>query len=115
MIGVDAVDIERLRLTLRRTPALEKRLFTAAERAYCSSQPDPVLRYAGTLAAKEAVIKALGLGTLAGWARRIAIDRDASGRPGAIVEKHGPIAISITHDGPLAIAIAFAVGERVSA
>ncbi len=115
MIGVDVVDVERLRRTLGRKPTLETRLFNETERAYCSAQPDPIVRYAGTLAAKEAAIKALGLGTLASWARRIEVTRDATGRPSAMVEGCGPVAVSITHDGPLAIAVAFAAAEPVSA
>ncbi|HEX2235707.1 MAG TPA: 4'-phosphopantetheinyl transferase superfamily protein, partial [Actinomycetota bacterium] len=63
MIGVDVVDIERLRAVLERRPRMEERLFTPAERAYCSGRVNPVEHLAGTLAAKEAVIKALRLGS----------------------------------------------------
>lgn len=62
MIGVDTVDIDRFRLSMSRSPGLEGRLFSAAERSYCRERPDPIRHLAGTLAAKEAVIKAGRLG-----------------------------------------------------
>jgi holo-[acyl-carrier protein] synthase len=109
VIGVDVVDVERLRSALQRSPGLEERLFNSAERAYCFSHPDPVVHFAGTLAAKEAVIKALRLGSLAAWARRVEITRDEGGVPSAAVasEAHS-IAVSISHDGPVAVAVALA-------
>jgi holo-[acyl-carrier protein] synthase len=112
VIGVDVVDVERLRAALHRSPGLEQRLFTPAERAYCVSHPDPVVHFAGTLAAKEAVIKALSLGSLAAWARRIEITRAADGAPSATVAAvPQSTAVSISHDGPVAVAVALATGE----
>jgi holo-[acyl-carrier protein] synthase len=109
MIGVDVVGVDRLRNSLAATPRLAERLFTDAERAYCERAVDPAVHFAGTLAAKEAVIKALGLGSLATWARRIEIERDSSGAPTAWV--HGgdvrtAVEISISHDAGVAVAVA---------
>ena len=107
MIGIDAVDVPRLRQTLERSPGLEDRLFTAAERAHGYSSKDPVMHLAGTLAAKEAVIKAGRLGSLVAWTRRISIERDPSGAPAATIDGiYGPINVSISHDGGMAIAVA---------
>lgn len=107
MVGIDVVNIERLQTTLQRTSGLEARLFTDAELEYCRSKSDPFVHLAGTLAAKEAVIKALKLGSLMAWARRIEIDRDEEGIPTAIVEGDArAVAISIAHDRPVAVAIA---------
>jgi holo-[acyl-carrier protein] synthase len=109
MIGVDVVDIERLRAKLASTPRLAERLFTESERAYCSKGADPVVHFAGTLAAKEAVIKALDLGPLNAWARRIEILRDDSGAPRARVsrgEAEEVVRVSISHDGGVAVAVA---------
>lgn len=110
MIGIDAVDIERLRDAMTRTQGMEDRLFTAGERTYCRSRVDPVLHYAGTLAAKEAVIKAASLGPLVAWGRRIEVRRNASGRPQVKVHgiSHDRIDVSISHDGPVAVAVAVA-------
>jgi phosphopantetheine--protein transferase-like protein len=105
LVGVDVVDIERLRAVLVRAPRIEMRLFSEAERAYCRSHVDPVVSFAGTLAAKEAVIKALELGSLAGCARRVEITRSPSGAPRASVQGHD-VHVSISHDGPVAIAAA---------
>lgn len=110
MIGIDTVNIERLRSTLGRSPGIEERLFSRHERRYCRAKADPVMHFAGTLAAKEAVIKARGLGTLLAWSRRIEITRAESGAPIATIKgaPHEPIHLSISHDGPVAVAVAFA-------
>jgi len=107
MLGVDVVDVERLRTTLARSPGLESRLFSESERTYCADHTDPARHLAGTLAAKEAVIKALDLGTLVGWARRIEIERRPSGQPVATVDGK-VVPISISHDGGVAVAVALA-------
>ncbi len=80
-IGVDLVDVPRLRTALARTPGLLDRLFTADERAYCEQRHDPTERYAVRFAAKEAAMKALGVGLGAvGW-HDIEVARAPSGRP----------------------------------
>ena len=61
-IGTDLVDIERFRRSLERTPGLRDRLFRPDERAYADQRGDPAERYASRFAAKEAALKALGLG-----------------------------------------------------
>jgi holo-[acyl-carrier protein] synthase len=112
LLGVDVVDIERLRSRLERSPRLERRLFTDAERAYCAATSDPVVNMAGTLAAKEAVIKALRLGPLVAWAARVEIIREESGAPRARVQvtpPPGTVEISISHDAGVAIAVALAL------
>jgi holo-[acyl-carrier protein] synthase len=107
VLGVDVVDIARLRAALLRTPSLELRLFTESERAYCRAARDPVIHLAGTLAAKEAVIKALRLGSLAAWGARVEIARDPGGAPRALVGDR-TLDVSISHDGPVAVAVALA-------
>jgi holo-[acyl-carrier protein] synthase len=112
VIGIDVVDVARLAEALERTPSLEARLFTEAERDYCKSKKDPVTRFAGTMAAKEAVIKALRLGPLNAWARRIEISREAGGEPyGRVEGRSGRVPISISHDGGVAVACALGFGE----
>lgn len=112
MLGVDVVDIDRLRERFERSPRLEARLFNERERAYCRSFPDPIERFAGTLAAKEAVVKALSLDSLVAWAQRIEVTRADDGGPSATVrDTPGPrkVTISISHDGGVAVAIALDV------
>jgi holo-[acyl-carrier protein] synthase len=110
VIGVDVVDVRRLEAALERTPGLEARLFTASERAYCSLAHNRGARFAGTLAAKEAVIKALRLGSLMAWARRVEITRDPDGAPRALVAER-TVSVSISHDGGVAVAVAIAIGS----
>jgi holo-[acyl-carrier protein] synthase len=110
VIGVDVVDVARLRRALERSPGLEDRLFTTSERAHCARSRDRVERLAGTLAAKEAVIKALRLGSLPAWGRRIEITRDRDGAPRATVGGR-MVEVSISHDGGVAVAVALAGGS----
>jgi holo-[acyl-carrier protein] synthase len=56
------VDIDRFRRVLARTPTMGSRLFTEAEQAYAALHRDPVPRLAARFAAKEAAMKALGVG-----------------------------------------------------
>lgn len=108
MIGIDAVDIERLRALIEREPRAETHLFTEGERAYCNGYPDPILHLAGTLATKEAVIKAASLGPLVSWCRRIEVQRGRSGAPRVYVDggEDREINVSISHDKGLAVAVA---------
>ena len=61
-IGVDVVEIERFRRSLARTPSMRERLFTPIELAYVAPKADPVPSLAARFAAREAVMKSLGLG-----------------------------------------------------
>jgi holo-[acyl-carrier protein] synthase len=63
-IGVDVVDIERMKLALQRTPRIRQRLFTEREITYCEKFRFAERHYAGRWAAKEAVTKALGCGLI---------------------------------------------------
>ena len=61
-IGVDLVEVDRMRTVLARTPTMVDKLFTPGERAYADAANDPTERYAARFAAKEAAMKALGVG-----------------------------------------------------
>lgn len=83
-VGIDEVDVPRLGRSLARTPTLAGRLFTAGERAYAeSARPaTAVQRFAARFAAKEAVLKALGVGLGACGFHDIEVVRDpGSGAP----------------------------------
>ncbi len=115
--GVDLVDIPELRAVMDRNPSFAERVFTEAERAYCGRFPDPAPHYAVRFAAKEAVLKALGIGiTPIGIDRalgEIEVVRDGSaprialrGRPARRAERLGvgPAAVSLSHTGTMALA-----------
>ena len=86
-IGVDLCEVDRMRTALERTPTLRDRVFTDAEQAYCDRRTDPSERYAARWAAKEAVLKAMGLGLGACAWREIEVARAESGAPSVVL--HG--------------------------
>ena len=62
-IGVDIIEVRRVRETIERTPRFAERVFTDAERAYCESRGAVAAQhYAARFAAKEAALKALQTG-----------------------------------------------------
>jgi holo-[acyl-carrier protein] synthase len=84
-IGADLVDLDRFRAVLERRPGMIARLFTEAEREYSERRNDSVERYAVRFAAKEAVLKSLGVGMGAADWHDIEVARDDSGRPSLII------------------------------
>ena len=86
-IGVDLCEVDRMRTALDRTPTLRGRVFTDAEQAYCDRRKDPTERYAARFAAKEAVMKAMGVGVGACKWREIEVAKAPSGAPS--VRLHG--------------------------
>ena len=94
------------------TEAFKNKVYTVNEMAYCDSFENSMLRYASTWAAKEAVYKAVKqidpspLGP-----KKIEIIREKSaGRPNVIIHRESTkfdIALTISHDGDYAWAIAF--------
>jgi holo-[acyl-carrier protein] synthase len=114
-IGVDLIEIDRIRRTLQRYPRFRERCFTEAERAYCDSRPNPAESYAGRFACKEAVGKALGIGVARAFAWR---DIEIAGRPKPAARlsgrvrswaedlNAGAIDVSMSHSRELANAVA---------
>ena len=117
-IGVDAVDIERFRISLERTPSMRERLFTQIELDYVAAKADPVPSLAARFAAREAVMKTMGLGLGAFGFHDVWVERVPSGLPVLkvtgralelalnrnITEWH----VSITHSDLIAIAYVIA-------
>ncbi len=118
-LGVDIVEIERMKGILVRTPSFAERVFSPDERAYCDGKSNPATHYALRFAAKEAVVKALGTGFADGiGVRDIEVRRAKNGRPMAklsgraleIAESLGvrelSISLSYTHTDAVACAMA---------
>lgn len=80
-LGADLVDVDRFRTALERTPGMLDRLFSDDERAYAAQAADPAERLAVRFAAKEAVMKALGVGLGAFALRDVEVLRAESGAP----------------------------------
>jgi holo-[acyl-carrier protein] synthase len=120
-IGTDLVDVVRFRAVVARTPGIVERLFLPGEQAYATERRDPTERYAARFAAKEATMKALGVGIGAVGFRDIEVLRDEEGAPS--LRLHGRAAdraaalgvrrwlLSMTHTDTVAHAVAVALGE----
>jgi holo-[acyl-carrier protein] synthase len=116
-VGVDLIEIERIRRSLARYPSFRERCFTEAEQAYCDSRPNPAQHYAARFAGKEAVGKAIGFGVARAFAWR---DVEIVGRPKPDVRLSGRVAswaervgarsldVSLTHSRELAAAVCVA-------
>ncbi|MCY7346526.1 MAG: holo-ACP synthase [Pyrinomonadaceae bacterium] len=62
-IGIDIIEVYRIRETLSRTPRFVERVFTMRERQYCEAKGAASAQsYAARFAAKEAFLKALKTG-----------------------------------------------------
>lgn len=85
-LGVDLVDIARFRAVLERRPSLAGRLFCADELAYAATLVNPAPTLAGRFGAKEAVMKALGVGIGAVDWTDVAVRRQPGGRPELVVQ-----------------------------
>jgi holo-[acyl-carrier protein] synthase len=120
-IGIDAVDVARFRAVLARRPGLAGRLFTEAERSYAYSGQDPGPRLAARFAAKEAVLKALGVGIGATGFRDVEVVRGDDGAPRlSLVGRAAALAaargirwwhVSLTHTDLVAVASVVAEGD----
>lgn len=111
-VGIDLLEIDRLERALERHPRLAARVFTEAERAYAADRARPGRHLAARFAAKEAVVKALGMPGGAGL-REVEV---IAGEPptvrlsGRAAEVAGGrrIDISLTHSRDSAAAVAIA-------
>jgi holo-[acyl-carrier protein] synthase len=81
-LGVDIVEVDRIRVALLKGASLMKRIFTQAEIAYCTNQRNQYQHLAGRFAAKEAGLKALGTGWGQGvrW-KEVEVINEESGKP----------------------------------
>jgi len=80
-VGIDLVDIDRFRTSLKRTPSMRARLFTPAELDDVAAQADDVPSLAARFAAREAVMKSLGRGLGAFGFHDVWVERLDSGAP----------------------------------
>jgi holo-[acyl-carrier protein] synthase len=118
-IGIDVIEVDRIRrATIRWGDGFLSRVFTPGERRHAGTVRASAERLAGRFAAKEAVMKALGLGWRRMAWREIEIEGDPLGRP--VVRLTGRAAqaaaelgvqawfVSISHTRDLAVAHAVA-------
>ena len=132
-LGVDIVDIARMKRILERTPSFARKVYSDEERAYCLDKATPEVHFASRFAAKEAVVKALGTGFSGGiGVRDIEVRRTSKGRPYVVLSGRAkevarelgvrelPISLSYPHTEAVACAMAIteasvrAAEERVN-
>ncbi len=83
-VGIDIIEIERVREALHRGgQRFLARLFTPAEASYCSARRSPERHFAARFAAKESVVKALRVPPEIGWLWRC-IEVTGEGGPPAL-------------------------------
>ena len=124
--GVDIVEINKFKKVFLKNKDFLQDIFTEKERDYCLSRKDPYQHFAGRFAAKEACMKALGIGlsgtgidhtfqeietlpqssgkpklSVNGWAEKISKKRN--------IEQ---FTISISHSAKYVVATAILVGTN---
>ncbi len=120
-VGIDLIEIERIERALERRPRLAQRLFTEGEREYAAARRRPGRHLAARFAAKEAVVKAMGLGpgteireieVVAGTPPEIRLHEETA----RIAEARGlGLRVSLTHEREMAAAVAIAESLEDSA
>jgi len=115
-VGTDLARIERFRRFVREgKTGIVDRIFTADERRYAFAMKDPSPHLAARFAAKEAFLKALGLGLREGisW-QDMSVERDELGKPSMRLQGRAAeifnarglsgLHLSYSHDGDYALA-----------
>lgn len=125
-VGVDIVPIARMAAVLKRSRAFKRHTFTEEEIVYCEARPHPEQSYAARFAAREAVLKALGMGFLDMGLHNlqdISVRIDEKGRPHvdlsgrvkeiAAAQNISEVAISLSHTAEVAVANAVAITPAI--
>jgi len=118
-VGTDLVEVARFRTAIERTASLPQRLFSEAERAYASDQHDPAKSLAARFAAKEALMKALGVGLGDVDFHDVEVVREEGGAPTLVVRGRAETLasergvtrwlLSMSHTDSTAMAVVIAV------
>ena len=124
--GVDIVDILRIKHVMERRELFKKKVFTSYETSFCSARSNPFPHFAARFAAKEACLKALGIG-LGGFGgvnrlKEIEVKSEQTGQPiiflsGSVkkltIEKSiTQITVSLSHTLELAVATVFLMSSN---
>jgi holo-[acyl-carrier protein] synthase len=119
-IGVDLVDVDRVRRLLERRSTFVRRVFTPQEIAYCERQAAPAESYAARWAAREACRKALGGIRGMRW-HEVWVSRAPTGAPSLVIDGNSKaradalgvteVKVALTHERRMAAAFCLAVRE----
>jgi holo-[acyl-carrier protein] synthase len=123
-IGIDLVEIARMERAIARHPErLVEHVFTETEQRECRERRQPAMHYAARFAAKEAFLKAVGLGLHGGmrW-RDVGVVHAPSGKPSLVVEGRAAermrelgaerALVSLTHTDDHACAVVILEGKE---
>jgi holo-[acyl-carrier protein] synthase len=110
-IGVDVVEVDRVRRLLERRPHFRERVFTPAEVAYCDGKATPAECYAARWAARESCRKALGGVRGLRW-HDIRVERHPTGAPHLALE--GNAKVRAAERGVSRVLVSFAHERRMA-
>lgn len=117
-LGIDLCQVERIEKAIAAHANFLSRYYTEEEQAYIAQRGSVGAQSAAAMfAAKEALLKAMGIGLSSGISlREIGVCHDENGAPryeltGAAAEKlramgGGSVFLSLTHEGGMAAAVA---------
>jgi holo-[acyl-carrier protein] synthase len=118
LVGIDIIEIERVKEALTRTPRLLQRLFTEQERLYCFSKKNPYPSLAVRFAAREALRKLHPAFTAGAAFHDVEVLSLEDGRPELLLygsaaeicreQGIGKISLSLSHSQEQAIAVVIA-------
>lgn len=118
-IGVDIIEIERIKKAVEKSDRFVERLFTENEIEYFKSKNMKPESIAGNFAAKEAIVKAMGTGIRGFKWTDIEVLRDELGKPVVLLHNEArnvanqygisQIMLSISHCKEYAVANSVAV------
>lgn len=121
-IGIDIVDIGRIKKAINKFNHLESRIFTDNEIEYCRSKQNPYLHFAVRFAAKEAAAKALGTGFRGFKLKDLSVTKNGEGKPSILLKDNalkaaktkniGKIELSLSFSHNQAVAVAIAIMEN---
>ena len=114
-IGMDLCEVDRIRALLDKDKErFVRRVYQEREIAYCDARRRPEIHYAARFAAKEAFLKAIGVGWRLGW-KQLEVARGPSGKPdlllsgkaAEIVARRGVrvMHLTLTHTAEMAAAV----------
>src|SRR5688572_26576866 len=111
-IGIDLIEIERIERAIERRPRLAERVFTGGELDHARDKARPGRHLAARFAAKEAALKALGLGGLRLHEVEVEGGGDSPprlrlhGEAAAVAAREGvELSVSLTHSREMAAAV----------
>jgi len=124
--GVDIVELTKFKEIFMKHTDFASDIFTENETDYCTSKKNPYVHFAGKFAAKEAGLKALGIGMSAAGIdntlREIEVVNTASGKPELFFHgwaekirtkrKLNQATVSISHSGNYAVATVILIGHK---